>query len=266
MNTVITSFNERGYNIYAKEFLHTWRNKGPRDCKLVVYYEGNQLERFAKEWDMAEWRDILEVDGLENFMGAVTTFPVLCGHLPNGKYEINYDARMGRKTYMQCHAVKQFGGKVFWIDADVMFHSTVPDGFLDSTLPDDKLNCFLGRDGWFYTESGFIGFNAAHPVCERFMYAYRMHFDSGLIFTMKRWHDCQAFDSTREALHDPEPFVNLSAGLPERTLHPFVNTVLGAYADHRKGPRKRSRSTAKDLVVERDEPYWNEQEETASDA
>ena len=265
MNTVITSFDERGYHFYGKEFLHSWRNYGPRDCKLIVYYEGNKMEQFANSWQLAEWRDIREVDGLEQFMAAVTNFQVMCGHIPNGRYEINYDARMGRKTYMQCHAIKEYGGKVFWIDADVIFHSKVPDGFLDSTLPDDKFCCFLGRDDFFYTESGYIGFNAAHPRCERFMYAYRMHFDSGLIFTMKRWHDCQAFDSTRQALGDPEPFVNLAADLPERTLHPFVNTVLGKYADHRKGPRKRGRSTSKDLVVERDEPYWQEAEAVAND-
>jgi len=258
MNTFITSFNERGYNLYGREFLTTWRMRGPRDCNLVVFYEGNALDKLAKKWDFCEWRDILEVESLQPFMAAIMNFPVLCGHLPDGRYQINWDARMGRKSFMLAHACKQFGGKVFWIDADMVVHSPVPDGFVDSTLPEGKLSCYLGRDGWYYTESGYLGYDTAHPSCERFVNAVRMYFLTGLIFTAKRFHDCEAYDLTRAATEHPEWFHNLAEGLPFKTMHPFVNSSLGAYFDHRKGPRKRNRSTQADLVIERKEEYWTQ--------
>ena len=135
-------------------------------------------------------------------------------------------------------------------------HSPVPETFLDEMLPDDKLCCYLGRDGWMYTESGFLGFNANHTACETFMNGYKSIFTRGYIFTQKAWHDCIAFDMARSVSH-PDWFVNLAEGQPHGTMHPFVNSDLGKYLDHRKGGRKASRSTQADLVAPRPEPYWN---------
>lgn len=188
------------------------------------------------------------------YFSAVSTFPLMRGEGPKG-YNIQFDALMARKVFIQADAVKRFGGKVFWIDADTIVHSPVPETFLDEVLPDDKLCCFLGRDGWMYTESGFLGFNADHPACSTFMEGYVNIFREGYNFTQTAWHDCIGFDMVRRVL-DPEPFHNLSAELPHGTMHPFINSVLGRYMDHRKGGRKGSRSDNSDLVVERTEPYW----------
>jgi hypothetical protein len=136
-------------------------------------------------------------------------------------------------------------------------------------LPDDKFCCYLGRD-FLYTESGFIGFNADHPICTGFFDNYINVFMSGAIFSMgqllqtkegqtfhqSRWHDCEGFDAIRKAMQRPDAFVDLAAGLPDKTMHPYINSVLGKYFDHRKGPRKEGRSTQKDLVVPRTEEYW----------
>lgn len=190
-------------------------------------------------------------------MEAISNFGVMSGRIGN-RYNINMDARMCRKAFMQAHAIKQFGGKVFWIDADTITHSKVPETFLDDVLPDDKLCCYLGRD-WMYTESGFLGFNADHPLCESFMRTYLQIFISGAIFTQPGWHDCYGFDAARK-IHraDADAFADLAKDLPEGTMHPFVNTILGAYMDHRKGPRKEGKSTDADLVVARNEPYWKD--------
>ena len=185
-------------------------------------------------------------------------FPLMTGQTAQG-YNIQYDARMARKTYIQYDAVQEYGGKVFWIDADVITHAPVPETFLDQMLPNDKLNCYLGRDGWMYTESGFIGLNFDHPHCEAFMKLYRSIFDNGWIFLQKAWHDCIAFDWARQMPDQPwnkYDFYNLAAGLPHGTMHPFINTELGRYMDHRKGNRKGGRSGREDLVIRRTEAYW----------
>jgi hypothetical protein len=50
--------------------------------------------------------------------------------------------------------------------------------------------------------------------------------------------------------------VDLAKDLPRGTMHVFVNSVCGAYMDHLKGKRKGGTSYAKDIVVDRPEPYW----------
>lgn len=179
----------------------------------------------------------------------------MSGMVNQTRYNIKYDARMARKSFMQAHAIKQFGGKVFWVDADTITHSPVPETLLDEVLPDDKLCCYLGRD-WMYTESGFIGFNADHPLCEHFFQLYLNVFKSGAIFTQPGWHDCYGFDAVRKIVNRPDLFNDLAAHLPEGVMHPAPNSVLGSVLDHRKGGRKGSSSSAEDLVIERKEPYW----------
>lgn len=249
--TVVTSFSPQGYKEYGRDFLVSFRKFWPTSVRLVTYLDASISDDFdadfvlLNEADMPEWAYFYE---------GIKRFPLMCGQTPGG-YSIQYDARMARKTFIEADAVKQYGDKVFWIDADVITHAPVSEDFLDQMLPDDKMSCYLGRDGWAYTESGFLGFNANHPACKDFMAGYVSMFTQGYIFTQKFWHDCMAYDMARLAC-DPGWFHNLAAWLPHGTMHPFVNSPLGAVMDHRKGPRKSGRSGREDLVVQRTEPYW----------
>lgn len=252
---VVTSFNEEGYKRYGAAFIETWQQYWSPSVRLTVFYEGEDFPFTAG----ISWRPIEEVEFLTDFMGSLH-FPIMHG-IVGDHYDINFDARMARKTFIECYAAQRYGGKVFWLDADNITHAHVPEDFLDRMLPDDKMCCYLGRDGWCYTESGFIGFNTDHPLCMRFLKNYRNVFMSGAIFTQPGWHDCYGFDAMRAVVTNEghvEAFHNLAAGLPHGTMHPLVNSELGRYLDHRKGPRKESRSGAADLVIARDEPYWSQ--------
>jgi len=219
--------------------------------KPVVYFEGDEFPE-----GFADWRRIEEVPHLSEWMDAIHSFPLMTGRTSEG-YNIRYDARMVRKPFMQAHALQEHGGKVFWMDADTFVHSKVPDGFLNEMLPDDKFCCFLDRGELCYTESGFLGFNANHELVEPFFTAYINVFLSGVIFTQEYWHDCMGFDLIRKAMNVPQHFVNIAEG-QELNMHPYVNSILGKYMDHRKGPRKESRSTRMDLIGDREEGYWND--------
>jgi hypothetical protein len=247
-HTVVTSFSPEGFEKYGKDFLRSFREFWPNSVRLAIYTEGQSVlgNECVPIDDLEEWKWFEES----------LKFPIMRGQTPQG-YNIQYDARMARKTFIQADAVKRFGGKVFWIDADVVTFAPVPETFLDEMLPDDKLSCYLGRDGWFYTESGFLGFNADHPGCAGFMEVYTGIFLNGFIFLHQQWHDCIAYDAVRLA-GEPGLFHNLAANLPRGTMHPFISSPLGAYLDHKKGPRKAAgRSPASDLVILRSESYWN---------
>ena len=255
VHNVISSFTEEGYERYGKVFVDSFLERWPKTARLTVFYEGKD---FPFTPGMC-WIPIEEVEHLVGFFKALN-FPLMHG-LVNDKYNIQFDARMARKAFMQMHAMKQWGGKVFWLDADTFTHADVPESFLDEMLPAGKFCCYLGRDDWCYTESGFIGFNAEHERAKRFYSNYVNIFLSGVIFTQPGWHDCYGFDAVRKIVGNGPEFVNLAAGLPYGTMAPFVNTSLGRYMDHRKGQRKGAESPLDDLVVMRDEPYWVRQSE-----
>lgn len=247
---VVTSFSWDGYQKYGKRFVETWLEYWPKTIGLTIFYEGDQFEGFDFPQGIS-WRPIEEVEFLPDYMASLK-FPIMHG-LVGDHYDINFDARMGRKTFMQVHMLRKYGGKVFWIDADSVTVKHVPESFLDRMLPDDKFCCFLGREGWYFTESGFIGFNAGHPIAKRFLRDYVHVFIVGTIFTQSPqynekaqyigggWHDCIAFDVIRnmayQSGHQGE-FVNLAAKVPPGTMHPLQNCAPGEYLHHLKGNRK----------------------------
>jgi hypothetical protein len=235
---VITSFNAEGYKVYGKRFVETWLEFWPKTVALTVFYEGEDTD--FEMLPGISWHPIEDVEFLTDYLNALKPFPLFSG-IVGDRYDINFDARMGRKTFMQVHACRKYGGKVFWMDADSVTVKHVPERFLDDCLPDDKFNCYLGRDGWYYTESGFIGFNSDHPIAKRFLRDYVHVFIVGSIFTQIGWHDCIAFDAIRfMAAKDgyAGEFVNLSAHVPKGTMHPHANSVIGQYVQHLKGDRK----------------------------
>ncbi len=212
---VITSFSASGYQRYGKDFVDSWLKYWPNSIRLTVFYEGDE-----SEFDMVQgisWHPIESVEFLTDYL-ANLRFPIQQG-LVGDHYDINFDARMCRKVFMQVHAARLYRGKVFWIDGDSVTHKHVPERFLDDCLPDEALCCFLGRDGWYYTESGFLGINTDHPLAGRFIV--------GTNFTQQGWHDCYVFDAVRHVMGNGPEFVNLATGLPHGTMHPFENCAPG---------------------------------------
>lgn len=246
---VVTSFHKKGYDVYGRKFLETWKKYWPGNVNLTIYYEDEHDRPNG-----FNWVPMSEVSFLDEYLGSLK-FPLMHGDM-GGTYNINWDARMARKSFIQMHSMRKFGGKVVWIDSDVVTHEPVPENFIDTVLPDDKFCCYLGRDGWMYTESGFLGFNAEHTIARKFHDLYLSIFMTGAIFMQQGWHDCYGFDAARKAMQLDSVFNNLAKDVPHGTGHVFINSVLGGYMDHRKGNRKLHRSDPSELVFGRDEKYW----------
>lgn len=258
--TVVTSFSAKGYEEYGRTFIKTFIKHWPESVSLVVFHEGDQPDITIASDGRVKWHHISYVEGLDAFMAALTYFPVFCG-MAGGQYNIQQDARMARKAFIEAHACKTLGGKVFWMDADAVTFADVPEDFLDGLLPDDKFCCFLGREK-MYTESGFLGFNASHALMPGFFENYLNIFKTGNFVGLQAWHDCVAFDAVRRAIDQfmPGQFVNLGFGVdPGPGQHVYINSVLGKYLDHLKGPRKGlGKSPQNDLTQARAESYWHE--------
>jgi hypothetical protein len=224
----ITSFNAEGYKRYGKDFVDSWLKYWPSSIRLTVFYEGEE-----SDFEMVpgvSWHPIESVEFLKDFMDGLR-FPIMNG-LVGDHYDINYDARMCRKVFMQVHASRLYRGKVFWIDGDSVTYKHVPETFLDECLPDEALCCFLGRDGWYYTESGFLGINADHPIAGRFLKNYVHVPIVGTNFTQQGWHDCFVFDAVRHVMGNGPEFVNLAKHVRHGHMHPFQVSAPGQYMMH----------------------------------
>lgn len=264
--TVFTSFSQDGYELYGRRFMETFEKHWPAEVGLSIYHEWDDFPEdlpAGTDKRIRYFRHVDQVDGLKPFLDAVSHFPLLRGEQTTEKgqvYNIQTDARMARKTFIEADAAERHGGKVFWVDADVITHADVPEDFLDEVLPDDKMCCYLGREK-VYTESGFLGYNTDHGMCEPFLRLYRGLFESGAFLTLQGFHDCWAFDAARRGVEDAghDIFHNLGAGVdPGPGLQVFLNQpLLGKYLDHLKGARKgKTRSPSSDLTIERTEPHW----------
>ena len=166
---VVTSFHKAGFEVYGRKFLETFKKYWPSSVNLTIYFE-DEHDRNPN----FKWEPISSVEFLDEYM-AKLRFPLFHG-IQGDKYNINWDARMARKSFIQMHSMRKFKGKVAWLDSDVITHEPVPENFLDTVLPDDKFCAYLGRDGWMYTESGFLAFNASHPIAQKYWLTCLKHF------------------------------------------------------------------------------------------
>jgi hypothetical protein len=153
-----------------------------------------------------------------------------------GGYDYNFDIwKFCRKSFCQFDALKNYKGKVLWLDADTVTTKRVSEKFIDEIFDGAGL-AFLGRDG-FYTETGFIGFDTQSDGFSDFLQKYEDCYRKGKIFTLKRWHDCEAFDWARSFKHVSENNLSKDWKLGSR-LDVFERSILGKAMVHNKGQRK----------------------------
>jgi len=230
----VTTFSKTGYDNYASQMIDSVKEFWP--TKLIVYTE------FPLEIEGVEVRDFFSIPGTQAFYQYLREVPMAHGKVNNG-YNYNYDAwKFTRKVFAQYDVLKEASEKVFWLDADTVVRKPVPESFLES-LFDGKALSYLGRTG-FYTETGYIGFDPNAEGFKAFLEAYIGCLQKGILFTLKRWHDCEAFDWAREQTgvsgHDLSPWFKIPENkkMSLNALDVFSRSVLGEYLLHHKGPRK----------------------------
>lgn len=225
----VTTFSQKGYELYGKRFLETFVENWP--CKIVVYYE--TLPDFQHE--KVIYKPLLEVFGVQAFLQYCDRMPIFRGMTEFG-YNYNYDAKkFCRKVFAQLDTLKEHQGKVVWLDADSFFKKPITEEFIDDIYGDAGV-VYLGREG-FHSESGFLGFDTERDGFGDFVEQYTRCYRKGVIFTLKRWHDCEALDwALNQKLVKSK---NLTAGWKDGdSLDVLEDTVLGEYMEHLKGKRK----------------------------
>jgi len=265
--TVITTFNRDGYNRYASRMIDTYIANWPTSIKLLAYAEGCIVTQTAPN---------LEVRPLET-VAALNEFKAKWSGVPKARGDISADPvrrqrkdwnkifkwdaiRFSHKVYAIFHAAKTCETPwLIWMNADMVCHSPITEGFIDLQCPEDRDICFLGRRGKF-SECGLYALHLHTKGTTRFLKEFQRMYNEAEtgIFTLDEWHDSFVFDAVRAKM----PFIkqwNWSEGLITGEGHPLINSFWGAYLDQLKGGRKEiGKSKRTDLLVKRKEAYWQQ--------
>jgi hypothetical protein len=265
--TLITTFNESGYNQYGRRMLDTFAKTWPKTIDLQVYAEGCQIEssepnikiliqeqvcpdlvRFKQTWS-----------SVPKATGDVSADPVRSRRKDAGK-GFKWDAvRFSHKVYSIFHAAQTVSTPwIIWIDADTVCHSPIPESFVDTMCPDNVDLCYLGRRGKF-SECGLYAMQLHTKGTRRFLKEFQRMYDEAEqgIFLLDEWHDSFVFDAVRLRIEGLRQ-LDWAAGIITGEGHPLINSAWGAYLDHLKGNRKETgKSLSRDLKVRRTESYWN---------
>lgn len=267
--SVVTTFNQSGYDRYASRMIDTFLANWPQSIHLYVYAEDTQVRQSDPRLHVFDFH--ATVPDLVKFKQTWQNDPRARGEvalgLPDKKGKqpgigFRWDAiRFSHKVYAVCHHAMNTADIMLWMDADMVCHSPITVDFLQSQIPTEVDIAFLGRAKKF-TECGLYALNMRSQATQSFVSQFKHAYDTGEIFSMAEWNDCWVFDRIRERVQKQYPSwvqLNWTANFSKQGEgHPLINTPWGAYLDHLKGRRKETgRSDAKDLVVQRKERYWS---------
>jgi hypothetical protein len=267
--SVVTTFNQSGYDRYASKMIDTFLTNWPSDIHLYVYAEDAKIMQTDPRLHVMDFHSI--VPDLVKFKKTWQNDPKARGEVAMGPPDkkgkqpgigFRWDAiRFSHKVYAVCHHATHTADTMLWMDADMVCHSPITVDFIHSQIPNNVGIAFLGRAKKF-SECGLYALNMRDQATQSFVAQFKHAYDTGEIFSMSEWNDCWVFDRVRERVQQQFPSwvqLNWTANFSKQGEgHPLINTPWGAYLDHLKGRRKESgRSDAKDLVVQRKEHYWS---------
>jgi hypothetical protein len=268
--SVVTTFNQAGYERYGSRMIDTFLANWPRDIELHVYAENCSVSQTADNLHVIDF--VHSVPELTVFKQRWITDPRATGRLAMGPPDkkgkqpgigFKWDAvRFCHKVYAVCDLAENWETDiVMWMDADTVCHSPISRDFFEQQVPREAGIAYLGREGK-YSECGLYALNMRYQATRDFVRQFRHAYDDAEhgIFTMREWHDSYVFDRIREQVQTQNPTwqqLDWAAGLIVGEGHPLINSEWGAYLDHLKGDRKDlGRSKPKDLKVQRGEAYW----------
>lgn len=231
---VVTSFNEKYYNLIGKYCVASFLKNWPTDIKLNCYVEGMHLVENEK----------------------VNQIPF--DDLPESYFKFQESSHNNRvktfakKGYSIIHALENIDADVIiWIDADVITHTKVPFDFLQNLCSYEDLCTFMGvlheKDDvtYFSCESSFFAVNKAHKNFLRFANRYREYYDNELTENLRRFYDGEVLGAT---ILDLKKFGNMK-DLNPASAHktPMPRTILNDYFKHLKAGLKEQVDIEKEM-------------------
>lgn len=260
MISVVSSCSASGWKEYGERFVDTFLRHWPVEVKLHVVSEDSvdlpDGVSFHALWDSKSARDFERRHRKQQRSHGKVREPNAAGWTPKkvaDGYNFRYDAyRFAKKVFAIEQVARSLpGGKLFWIDADVVTFANVPVEALNRLLPDTCAISCLDRTP-YHSECGFVGYNLDHTATRKFITAFADIYASDKVFSLREWHDSWVFDWLRKDMNIP------AYHIPHKSRsQPFINSELSQWLDHLKGSRKTAGRTPKgDRVLRDNVAYW----------
>jgi len=215
---IVTTFSPTGYIQYGRKFIETYKEF----CKepLVVYVEDDL------EIEGVEVRSLYDIPGCVPFLKQVKQYKP-----DHYRRDVN---KFSRKVFAICDALERYEGAVTFLGADTVFLKDMPEDFF-ANLVDGHDLAYLGRSK-FHSETDFISFNTKSSVIKAFRKLFLSIYTTGAFQHLEYFCDSDVFDFVYKLLN----IYGNNLNTIDDHRHPFVNSVLGEYLDHLKGPDRKN--------------------------
>lgn len=228
---VITSFNEKYYDLIGKDSVESWLKFWPEELKLTC---------FVEEFKIPEQDRLIQIP-FDDFSQDY--------HKIQGSKIGSQARKFAKKAWSFIHAMEHIDAdRIVWVDADVLTLKKIPIELLYKLLPEEVLSTHMGvtydtkKDGtpgrWFVPETGFFAINKSHPKFNKFLEGYKSRYvnldDRGL----RRFYDNDVYGAVFEEL-DAKGF-DLCGNLEKKYKTPLSRTDLGEYLQHYKAKHSKA--------------------------
>ena len=221
---IITSFNQRYYDLIGKDCVDTWLKYWPKELTLTCYVEEFRLPDHPRLKQISF--DVFEPEYYE-FQST-----------SNKQVQ-----KFAKKAWSFIHAMENStADRIVWLDADVLSVEHLPLELLQNILPSNVLSTHLGvtyttaKDGspgrWFVPETGFFAVNTHHSQFKEFAREYKRHYVERDNSMLRRFYDNDVYGYVFEKLKAPGN--DLCKDFTKGYKTPLRHTVLGPYIEHYK--------------------------------
>ena len=234
MIEVITSVNEKYWNLIGKDCVESWLRHWSETFCLTVYVEEFQLpiqDPRVREIDFSSLDpDYFNLQKDRNLHDSVKRF--------------------AKKAYSFIHAMHHSDSRwIIWLDADVITEQAVNWETWRKILKKKYLASYLGvtyvtdKQGnpgeWLVPETGVFAVNQRHESYTQFRAEYVRRYRERAYADLRRFYDNDVFGAALNAVSGSE--VNdLCQGFAKPYKTPLKHTVLGPYLTHYKAKHSKA--------------------------
>lgn len=233
--SVITSFGNAHFDIYAKQMLTNFVQHWPAQIPILVFLDDDklveQVTKLIRPQDaVCVFNNKDRVDFLERNKGKDSPDDY---RKQASRFCHKVFALKDAADYWKASTDPLKARYLIWLDADVLITRPVSLAEISMCLPKEgDAVAYLGRKDWPHSECGWLAFDLQQQgdkVIDGWLSAYQ----TNLVYSLEQWHDSWVFDDFFK-VNSSYKRTNLTADKPGMEIWP--QSPMAAWSRHYKGP------------------------------
>lgn len=217
--TILSTFSEKGYLEYGKNFIESCEKNLSDDIELKIYID-NTLN-----------------SARINFLNYKENVPKMVEFVKRNAHRLvtdwtNDGVRFAYKVYAMCAESHNPSNEILiWLDGDTVIEKKIDKNYFLKFLKPDKFLYYIGRKN--IAETGFLMFNLKHQDSKTFFEILEHFYNQDKVYELTEFHD--AYVITHIINNYPISSQDITFGT--RVKHP-LNYVFHGNIVHYKGKHK----------------------------